>query len=117
MNLLLRDDYRAGFPFDKSHEPHLTLVQRYIERGDLAAVTSVIEPIAQSEQVVHLSLTATGYELAGSGNKDLAIVLMAVDRWDDLRRLQQRIADAVEPFAVSGGGADAADAFVLNDDG
>jgi len=113
-NGLLRQSYPGGFAFDASHEPHLTLLQRYIRLDDLLAVTTAVESIVKSEHVSDLLMKAIGCESARSGSGDLGILQLIVERSAQLGRLQQRIADAVQPLAIDGG---TPDAFVHNDDG
>jgi 2'-5' RNA ligase len=104
LNARLRENYPRGYALDATHVPHITLVQRFVRDSDAdaiaAAVSQVIGPTGPS-----LHLTAVG--LSASEWIGLGVLSINVDGSPELRHLEQRIVDAVQPYAVSGGTADA----------
>lgn len=113
-NALLRRDYAAGFPLDESHTPHVTLVQRYVQKDDLEAVSAAVSQVVKSNDPRALELEIVGYHSWPRADRDIETVVMIVNRRPELSRLQQAIIDGVQPFAASGG---TAEAFAPNTDG
>lgn len=114
VNALLRRDYASGFPLDESHTPHVTLVQRYFEQDDLDAVSRAVSQVVKSNDPRALELEIVGHQSWPRADRDLETVVMSVNRDAQLCRLQQAIIAAVQPFASSGG---TAEAFAPNTDG
>src|SRR5690349_12061168 len=113
-NALLRSNYPAGFPLDDSHTPHITLVQRYIAKDDLEAVSLEVSRVLKSNDVRALELEVVGYQSWPRAERDVETVVMIVNRSIELYQLQQTIIDAVQPLATTGG---TAEAFAANPDG
>jgi phosphoglycolate phosphatase-like HAD superfamily hydrolase len=104
-NARLRTDYPSGFALDANHAPHITLLQRFVHRADLDKVAKAVVDALRTEQSLHWQSKATGlYDLA---YKNLALVGIVIEPTEDLIRLQQRIIDAVAPFAVEKGTGEA----------
>jgi phosphoserine phosphatase len=101
VNARLRGNYPQGYSLDATHTPHVTMVQRFIRLRDFDAVTAAITKVLATERPTDLQLTAHG--LVGVPSAGVAVTLIAVERTPELARLQQRIADAVAPFAATGG--------------
>jgi hypothetical protein len=101
VNARLRGDYPGGYSLDATHTPHVTMVQRFIRLRDFDAVTAAIAKVLATERPTDLQLTAHG--LVAVPSAGVAVTLIAVERTPELARLQQRIADAVAPFAATGG--------------
>lgn len=79
-NARLCRDYPDGFALAANNAPHITLLQRFVR-------------------------TATGlYELT---YKNLALVGIVIEPTEDLIRLQQKIIDAIAPFAEEKGTGEA----------
>jgi hypothetical protein len=104
-NARLLKNYPAGFALDANHAPHITLLQQFVRRADLAAVANVVAAVLGSEQPVHWQSTATGfYDMA---YKNLGLVGIVIEPTEALQLLQQKIIAAVAPFAVDNGTAEA----------
>lgn len=106
----LRSDYAAGFSLDKLHNPHISLIQRFVRRDDLEQIYARLDGVFAKEKPTSLQLTAIGYYSLPVGELGLAGIVVKPTR--QLRELQDRVIAAVEPFAVEGTGA----AFVPSDD-
>ncbi|MBU8975194.1 MULTISPECIES: hypothetical protein [unclassified Lysobacter] len=112
VNAALRIGHPAGFAFDATHLPHVTLVQRYLYAHDLDALYAAIGAIAARHGPLALSLEVSGISVRvedGTGNASWRI--------GDSPALQALADDclaAAQRLAVAGGGAEA---FVANDDG
>lgn len=102
-NIRLRQNYPAGFELDATHRPHITLVQRYVATKDLAQVHAAVEHVLNRERPIGWELTATGYYYLDFNNTALAGIV--VEPTPELRRLQQKIIEAVAPFARPNGTA------------
>ena len=111
VNAELRKNYPKGYALDASHSPHITLVQRFVLARDLDAVEAAVTGALKSGPSFPLKLKTTNFvsvEWAG-----VAVVVYAVERTPELMQLENKIVDAVQPFAVKGG---TADAFAKTDD-
>ena len=110
-NEQLRGDYPAGFSLDKLHTPHISMIQRFVRRDDLARIEAELERVFAAAKPTSLELEATGYYSLPVGELGLAGIV--IKPTSELRDLQDRIIAAVEPFAVTGNAA----AFVPSADG
>lgn len=103
INARLRGDYPAGYSLDATHSPHVTLLQRFVREKDFGAVTAAVAKVLATERPTTLKLQATG--LLYTMWNGVAVTVIVVERTPELVRLQQKVADAVAPFAASGGTA------------
>jgi 2'-5' RNA ligase len=110
-NARLRGNYPQGFALDASHAPHLTILQRFVRTSDIEAVANAVVAVLREGPPVQWESRATGYYALAHEN--LGLVGIVVEPTEDLRRVQQRIIDAVAPFAVEGSG----EAFAPRPDG
>ena len=105
VNARLREHYPDGFALDANHAPHITILQRFVQTADLDKVAKAVAEVLRTEQSMTWASKAIGfYDLA---DKNLALVGIVIEPTQDLRRLQQRIIDAVAPFAVEQGTGEA----------
>jgi 2'-5' RNA ligase len=105
VNARLREDYPDGFALDADHAPHITILQRFVRTADLDALATAVKGVLQTEQPMNWETRAIGlYALVEGG---LGLAGIAIEPTPDLRRLQQRIIDAVAPFAVEQGTGEA----------
>jgi 2'-5' RNA ligase len=104
-NARLREDYPDGFALDAEHAPHITILQRFVRTAHLDEVANAVAQVLRSEQSMKWESHATGYYALA--DKDLRLVGIVIEPTEDLRRLQQRIIDAVAPFAVEQGTGEA----------
>ena len=112
MNMRLRENYPDGFALDANHAPHITLLQRFVRTENLDEVANAVTQVLRAEQSMNWASNAIGY--SALADKDLRLVGIVIEPTEDLRRLQQRIIDAVAPFAVEQG---TGDAFATRPDG
>ncbi len=104
-NARLRENYPDGFALDASHAPHITLLQQFVRTEDLDKVANAVTEVLRTEPSTKWESKATGYyDLA---DKNLGLVGIVIEPTEELRRLQQRIIDAVAPFAVEKGTGEA----------
>ena len=104
-NARLRESYPDGFALDANHAPHITLLQRFVRTADLDEVANAVAAVLRAEQSMNWECHAIGYYALA--DKDLRLVGIVIEPTEELRRLQQRIIDAVAPFAVENGTGEA----------
>ncbi len=104
-NARLREDYPDGFALDANHAPHITMLQRFVRMADLDEVAKAVTEVLHTEQSMNWESSATGYYALA--DKDLRLVGIVIEPTEDMRRLQQRIIDAVAPFAAVKGTGEA----------
>jgi 2'-5' RNA ligase len=111
-NARLREDFPQGFALDANHAPHITLLQQFVRTADLDEVAKAVVEVLRTEQSMKWESNAIGYYALA--DKDFRLVGIVIEPTEDLRRLQQRIIDAVSPFAVEKG---TSEAFAARPDG
>jgi phosphoglycolate phosphatase-like HAD superfamily hydrolase len=101
INARLRGNYPEGYSLDETHAPHVTMLQRFVRAKDFDAVTAAITKVLAAERPEALQLKSMGllYQMWNG----VALTAIVVERTPELMRLQQKVADAVAPFAASGG--------------
>jgi 2'-5' RNA ligase len=105
VNARLRENYPDGFALDASHAPHITLLQGFVRTVDLEEVAKAVAEVLRTEQSMNWECRAIGYYALA--DKDLRLMGIVIEPTDDLRRLQQRIINAVAPFAAEQGTGEA----------
>jgi len=103
LNARLRADYPAGYRLDATHAPHITLLQCYVRARNLGALTAAIAGVLAAERPTELQLEAQAVVYTFWGG--VALTLINVGRTPALMRMQERVIQAVSPFAVRGGTA------------
>jgi len=101
INAKLRGNYPEGYSLDATHAPHVTMLQRYVREKDLDAVSAAIKKVLATEDPGELQLKAT--KLLSQIWNGASLTAVVVERTPELMALQQKVADAVAPFSVSGG--------------
>jgi hypothetical protein len=105
LNARLLGNYPAGFALDAHHTPHITILQRFVPLADLEAVAQAVREVVAQELPLTWESTATGlYDLAHGNLGAMGIVIQPSEDW---RRLQERIIQAVAPFAAEQGTGEA----------
>ncbi len=111
VNARLRASYPDGYALDANHAPHITILQRFVRTEDLDKVAKAVAEVLRTELSMKAdkehpwSSKATGYyDLA---YQNLGLVGIVIEPTEDLRQLQKKIIDAVEPFAVEQGTGEA----------
>jgi len=111
-NARLRKVFPNGFALDATHSPHISMLQRYVQTVDLDKVFAAVGNVLGSEKITTWKLKAFKYYYIPSGEIGLAGIV--IEPADDLLRLQQKLIDAVAPFAVK---AATAAAFFSTEEG
>lgn len=111
-NARLRSVYPQGFTLDATHNPHITMLQQFVRTADLDKIYAAVAAVFAGEKPTSWQLKAFKYYYIPVPPIGLAGIV--VEPTDDLRRLQQKIIDAVVPFTVKTG---TAAAFVSTEDG
>ena len=111
-NARLLKAYPKGFALDATHNPHVTLLQQFVRTADLDKVYAAANKALAGENPTSWKLKAFKYYYIPDPPIGLAGIV--VEPTDDLRRLQQKIIDALAPFAVKTG---TAAAFMSTEDG
>jgi 2'-5' RNA ligase len=105
VNARLRENFPQGFALDANHAPHITLLQRFVREADLEAIARAVTAVLRTEPSMNWETRAIGLYALVEGNLGLAGIV--IEPTEDLRRLQQRIIDAVVPFTVENGTGEA----------
>ncbi len=100
-NARLLKVFPRGFTLDATHHPHVTMLQQFVRTADLEKVYAAVNKVLASEKAATWKLKAFKYYYIPSPPIGLAGIV--VEPTDDLRRLQQKIIDAVVPFTVNAG--------------
>ena len=104
-NARLLDVYPNGFTLDEAHQPHITLLQRFVRADDLDAVYAAADTVVAGEKPTSWTLTALGTYYIPSGSIGAANIV--VELTEDLRRLQQSLIEALTSYTVPTGTAEA----------
>jgi hypothetical protein len=102
-NARLLKVYPGGFALDATHNPHITLLQQFVPTAELDKVYAALDKALAGEQPTSWRLKAFKYYYIPM--PPLGVAGIVVEPTDDLRRLQQKIIDALAPFAVKIGTA------------
>jgi hypothetical protein len=108
----LRADYPKGFALDATHAPHVTVIQRFVRTSDLDKVCAAVARVLKDEAPTSWELKATGYYDAPVEKTGVAGIV--IEPAKDLLRFQQKVIDAVAPYATERG---TVAAFVPRPDG
>lgn len=104
--------YPEGFALDAAHQPHITLLQRFVRAADLSAIYAAADTVVASANPTSWTLTASGTYYIPS--PPLGAAGIVIELTDELRRLQQSLIDALTPYTVPTG---TVDAFASNQQG
>jgi 2'-5' RNA ligase len=104
-NAKLLKNFPQGYTLDDTHHAHVTMLQRFVHEADLEKVYAAIANAAAAEHPLTWKLKAYKYYYIPAGPIGLAGIVVEVT--DDLLRFQQKLIDAVAPFSVATGTADA----------
>ena len=102
-NALLRQNFPKGFALDETHQPHISMLQRYVKTADLDKVYAAIAAILADEQPATWKMTAYKYYFLPW--KDVGLAGIVIKPTEDLMKFQQKLIDAVAPFTVEKGTA------------
>jgi acid phosphatase (class A) len=98
VNARLTEVYPEGFTLDESHQPHITLIQRYVRVEDLEKVYAAANEVLGRIEVSSFELEAFEYDYFPLG--DLGLTAITAKQIPELVQLQADLIEAVSPFAV-----------------
>ena len=104
-NERLRKSFPKGFALGKDHQPHISVLQRYVKTQDLNKVYDAVGKVLAGEKPTTWKLKAYKYYYIPWKNIGLAGIV--IEPTDDLIRYQQKVVDAITPFTVKTGTASA----------
>ena len=87
-NARLRKVFPKGFALDTIHNPHITILQRYVQTTDLDKVYAAVGNVLASEKVINWKLKAFKYYYIPVG--EIGVAGTIVESTDDLHRLQPK---------------------------
>jgi hypothetical protein len=96
----------------KAPESHITLVRRFVRASDVHSLSAAVANVLATTRLDQLNLKATGYR-SDKWNGVLGTVLV-LEVSPELRRLEERMVDAVRMFAVN---PESAESFIVTPDG
>ena len=102
-NARLLKAYPNGFALDATHNPHITMLQQFVRTADLDKVYAALSKAVADEKPTTWKLKAFKYYYIPM--PPLGVPGIVVELTPDLARLQQKIIEAVAPFAVKTGTA------------
>jgi 2'-5' RNA ligase len=112
INARLLRVYPKGFALDATHNPHITMIQQFVRSADLDKVYATLNNALADERPTRWKLKAVKNYYIPS--PPIGVAGIVVEPTSDLLRLQQKIIDAVAPFAVKSG---TAAAFMSTEEG
>ena len=95
--------FPKGFALGKSHQPHISCLQRYVKTADLDKVYEAVGKVLAEENPTAWKLKAYKYYYIPW--KEIGLAGIVIEPTDDLIRYQQKLIDAVAPFTVRTGTA------------
>ena len=96
-----------GFALDEHHQPHITVLQRYVNSVDLDAVYDAIGAVLGSVELSTLAFTAVAIRHMEVGTPGVGLSGIIVKPGPEVLDFQSRLIDALTPFTGSDGTADA----------
>src|SRR5215475_11657662 len=99
----LLKEFPKGFALGKSHQPHISFLQRYVKTADLDKVYEAVGKVLAEEKPTAWKLKAYKYYYIPW--KDIGLAGIVIEPTDDLMRYQKKLIDAVAPFTVKTGTA------------
>src|SRR6202008_4849849 len=95
--------FPKGFALGKTHQPHISTLQRYVKTADLDKVYDAVGKVLAEEKPTAWKLKAYKYYYIPW--KDIGLAGIVIEPTDDLIRYQKKLIDAVAPFTVKTGTA------------
>ena len=100
-NARLLKSFPKGFTLDETHHPHVTVLQQFVRTADLDKVFAAANAVLTREKPTAWTLKAFKYYYIPSSPVGLAGIV--VEPTENLRRLQDELIKAVEPYTVETG--------------
>jgi hypothetical protein len=102
-NKRLLKEFPKGFALGKTHQPHVSCLQRYVKTAGLDKVYEAIGKVLAREKPAAWKLKAHKYYYIPW--KDVGLAGIVIEPTDDLVAYQKKLIDAVAPFTVKKGTA------------
>jgi len=102
-NERLLKNFPKGFALGKTHQPHISCLQRYVKTSDLDKVYVAVGKVLAEEKPTSWKLKAYKYYYIPW--EELGLAGIVIEPSDDLITYQKKLIDAVEPFTVKTGNA------------
>lgn len=102
-NERLLKEFPKGFALGKTHQPHISCLQRYVKTADLDKVYEAVGKVLAEEKPTTWKLKAHKYYYIPW--KDIGLAGIVIEPTDDLIRYQKKLIDAVKPFTAKTGTA------------
>jgi hypothetical protein len=101
-NERLLKSFPKGFALGKTHQPHISCLQRYVKTAELDKVYEAVGKVLASEKPADWKLKAFKYYfIPGTGAlKEIGLAGIVIEPTDDLLRYQKKLIDAVKPYTV-----------------
>jgi 2'-5' RNA ligase len=100
-NARLLKSFPKGFALDKTHHPHISLLQQFVRTDDLDKVFAAANVVMAKEKPTKWTLNAFKYYYIPDPPFGLAGIV--VEPTADLHRLQDELITAVAPYTVKTG--------------
>lgn len=104
-NARLLRAFPKGYSLDAAHQPHISCLQRYVKTDALENVYAAVSNVLSTARPAKWTLTAFKYYYIPW--KGLGLAGIVIRPTDELLQYQQQLIDAVAPFTVPTGTADA----------
>lgn len=104
-NERLRKSFPEGFALDETHQPHISVLQRYVRTADLDKVYDAISQVLAGEKPATWALKAYKYYYLPW--KDVGLAGIVIEPSEDLLRYQRKLVDAVAQFTAVAGDSSA----------
>lgn len=95
-NARLLKSFPKGFALDKTHHPHVSVLQQFVRTGDLDKIFAATDAIMVKEKPTAWALKAYKYYYIPDPPFGLAGIV--AEPTDDLHRLQDELITAVTPY-------------------
>ena len=100
-NERLLKEFPKGFALGKTHQPHISCLQRYVKTANLDRVYDAVGKVLAEEKPTTWKLKAYKYYYLPW--KEIGLAGIVIEPTDDLIRYQKKLIDAVTPFTVEKG--------------
>ena len=100
-NARLLKSFPKGFALDKTHHPHVSLLQQFVRTDDLDKIFAAANAVMAQEKPTQWTLKAFKYYYIPYPPFGLAGIV--VEPTEDLHRLQDELITAIRPYTVKTG--------------
>lgn len=107
-NARLRQSFPRGFALGETHQPHISMLQRYVRTADRDKVYDAVAKVVADEHPAAWKLTAYKYYFIPW--KEIGLAGIVIKPTDELLRFQKKLIEAITPFTAKTG---TAAAFVI----